>query len=682
MINKIITLGKSILNQEKYYHSDTTDAEKNNMFLKSQMITPRSSKNEDNTYVFDRMAIVINFDLVNEKIEIKASEIECSKNNYAYFSAFTPNTPNGAKIFLTSNSLNKILENVFENQLLYKAKNDKRSKYLENVIPDNYWQFISSISKKFYIEPIKNENNKVSREEKINVLNSEYFDNFNKEMSILENINSTIFNKDKGLDKLPVIGTDCNNIFMITFNNQTIQEYENGKYYQSYLNICLYDFLDRFYLEKGITGNNNICHNCSKNTKLTKDSVVPWKFIVPQVLCSENLNIKYSHYTFSICRDCLVELLVGIKTLENNLSNKMFGLDNYIIPYQIENESLEYLTYKKVMNLFKDYNYPNYSQLNEISGDLGRANRRDLKFDVMFYYHNKQQFDILKLISNIEASSIIAKFNLFNEYTTKYRLNEIEILDSKKNYLGDNSLTFSTLRYSLVKSWYSTKSKLDFNNYGKKLIDLFDKFVTNGRFSELTLIKDFVTIYKGKAKNDNIEVLSAFKMVLFLSIFDELNILKHGGSMENKELTTIVQDVRLVEFLETHSGVYQNDPHKQGLFLLGTIISKIKYAQRDKASNILKKLNFEGINSRKIQSLLVTIDDFYQIYKKNIFLQESLWGCIYDRLQEIEKSSLTSEEIAFYILSGVSYQDYLGIIAGIDKKNETNQGEENENQKQ
>ncbi len=679
MINKIIKLGKSLLKQNKYYNIDTSATEKNNIFLKSQMISPQSYKGEDNNYLIDRMAIVLNFDLVNNKIEIKASEVECSNNNFTYFSAFTPNTPNGAKIFLSSNSLNKILENVFENQLLYKAKNVKQCKYLESIIPDNYWQFISSISKKFYIKPMKDEKNKVSREEKINVLNSIYFDNFNQDMSILENINSIFFKKDKNLDKLPEIGKDCNNIFMITFNNQTIKEYEGGKYYQSYLNLCVFDFLDRFYFEKGTIENKNICHNCSKNTKLTRDSVVPWKFIVPQVLCSENLNKKYSHYNFGICRDCLVELLVGIKTLEKNLSNKMFGLDNYVIPYQIENESLEYLTYTRIMNLFKDYNHPNYTQLKEISVGLNRANRRDLKFDVMFYYHNKQQFDILKLISNIEASSIITKFNLFNEYTAKYRLNEIEIIDNKNNYLGDNSLTFSTLRYSLIKSWYSTKSKLDFNNYGKKLIDMFDKFVTNGKFSKLNLIKDFIDVYKGRANNDKVDALSAFKMVLFLSIFDELNILKHGGSMENKELITTVQDERLVEFLETHNSVYKNDPHKQGLFLLGTIISKIKYAQRDKASNILKKLNFEGINSRKIQSLLVTIYDFYQIYKKNIFLQESLWGCIYDRLHEIEKSSLTSEEIAFYILSGVSYQDYLGIIAGIDKKNETNQGEENEN---
>jgi hypothetical protein len=49
--------------------------------------------------------------------------------------------------------------------------------------------------------------------------------------------------------------------------------------------------------------------------------------------------------------------------------------------------------------------------------------------------------------------------------------------------------------------------------------------------------------------------------------------------------------------------------------------------------------------------------------------------------ESISKEKLTSEEIAFYILSGIAYQDYLGIIAGIDKKNKTNQGDQNETTK-
>ncbi len=679
MINKIMKLGYSVLDKEKYYDEDTTIIEKNSILLKSQMITPRSHQNKDGSYLLDRRAIILNFNLDAKKIEIKLSEKDCYEKNIEYFSAFSPNTPNGAKIFFSSNNLTKILENVFENQLTYINQYDVRKNFLNSIISEDYMKFLKFMSKVFYNEPARNDKNKISSEAKIDVLNKKYFESYDDELKIIENINKFFFNKEKDLDKLPTIGKNCNNIFMITLNNQTIEEYEKGKFFQSYSNLCLYDFFDRFYIEEGIPGTKNICHNCGEFGKLTKNSVVPLKFIVPLTLCSENLKEKYAYNSFSICRNCLIQLLVGIKTLENDLDIKMFGLDSYLIPYQSENESLDYYMYKQVMNLFKNNNQTHYTLLEELSKKLSRANKRNQQFDIMFYYHNKQQFDILKLVSNIEASSIIKKFKVIDKYSKEYELQEIEISDEKKTYIGNNSLTFSTLRLLLIKSKYSTKSKLEFKNYGKKLIDLFDKFTTNRKFSELTLIKDFITIYKGRLINDKVDKLSALKMVLFLSIFDELGILKHGGNMENNELITAVQDKKIVEFLEKHNSVYKNNPHKQGLFLLGTIISKIKYAQKDKSSNILKRINFEGINSRKIQSLLQIIQDLYQIYKKEIFLHETLWGCIYDRLQEIENSKLTSEEIAFYILTGVAYQDYLGIIAGIDKKNKTNQGDQNEN---
>lgn len=679
MINKIINLGQAVLEKEKYYDDDTAISLKNSIILRTQMITPKSYQQDDDTYLMNRKAIILNFNLEDKKIEIKLSIRDCYEKNLEYFSAFTPNTPNGAKIFLSSNTLAKSIENIFNNQILYISKSEKRQKYIKNIISEDYIVFLKSISQIFYDDPVKNDKNKIDSESKINVLKKELFNNYDKELSIIENINFDFFNKEKNLEKVPMVGKVCNNIFMITFNNQTIKEFEGGKYYQDYLNICLYDFVDRFYIEEGVAGTDNICHNCGKQGKVTKNSVVPWKFIVPLKLTSENLNSNYSHNNFSICRDCLIKLLVGIKTLENNYSNKLFGLDNYLIPTQIEKNDLNCDIYIKIMLLFKNYNKPNYTQLEEISQIMNRAERRNLNFDIMFYYHNKQQFDVLRLITNVESGSIIEKFRLIDKYSEENRLDEIDIRDKNKKYVGNNSLTFSTLRFSIIKSKYSTKSNLDFKNYGKKLIDLVDKFVSNERFSELTLIKDFVDIYKGRLNNNNIDNLSAFKMVLFLSIFDELNILKHGGNMENKEIITTIQDEKLVMFLERHNSVYKNDPHKQGLFLLGTIISKIKYAQEDKSSNILKRINFEGINTRKVQSILTTIQEFYQIYKKKIYLQESLWGCIYDRLQEIEKSKLTSEEISFYILSGISYQDYLGIIAWIDNKNKITQGEENGN---
>jgi len=675
MINKMMTLGEVILKKVNYYGETKSEAEKIGFLLKSQMIAPISKQKKDNSYIFDRKAIVLNFNMENKTSEFKLSTMECYEKNIEYFKAFTPNTPNGAKIFFCSNTLEKILENVFDNQLLYIAKNKKRTEYLKTLISEDYISFVKELSNAFYNPPaIDAKKNKSTKDIKLDVLKKECIANFDSNYSIVENFNFTFMKKNKLTSTFPKQNVDCNNMFLITFNDQTIDEYENGKYLESYLNLCYYDFITRFYHEDGIS--KKLCHNCGKQGKISKNSVVPWKFIAPISLCSERLNDKLAYNSFGICEECLIKLLVGINLLKENLSDRLFGLPNYIIPTGIEPQSLEYVDYVKVMRLFESKNNSYQQQINDINERLKKTNRKNLNFDLMFYYHNKQQFDILKLINNVDYKHLARKFMLFDEVSHNYKLDLIP--DYNKS--GNQSLTFADLRYSLIISKLSSMGKLEFNNYGQKLIILLESFANNKKISLINIIKDFVSIYKKRINIDKEDRLSAFKMVLFITIFNELGILKHGGKMENKEMLTKIQDERLVAFLQNHAIVYNNNPHKQGLFLLGTIISKIKYAQKDKASNILKRLNFESINSRKIHSLVKTIHSFYQIYKKDIFLNESLWGCTSDRLQGIEESKLTSDEITFYILSGISYQDYVGILAGIEKKNNTKQGDQNEDQ--
>jgi len=102
--------------------------------------------------------------------------------------------------------------------------------------------------------------------------------------------------------------------------------------------------------------------------------------------------------------------------------------------------------------------------------------------------------------------------------------------------------------------------------------------------------------------------------------------------------------------------------------LLGTVISKITYQQKDKSSNFLKKLNFGGMSARRIALLISQVKEFSEIYKKKIYEESGVWGNIMDRLQGIHESGMKPDEILFYILTGISFEDYLGIKRSYDKK--------------
>lgn len=135
-------------------------------------------------------------------------------------------------------------------------------------------------------------------------------------------------------------------------------------------------------------------------------------------------------------------------------------------------------------------------------------------------------------------------------------------------------------------------------------------------------------------------------------------------------------------FFQAHQAIYESNVHRQGLFLLGTVISQIIYAQKKSAekagaktererklsSTFMKKINLNGIPARRVDRLVGEVKNFAAIYDDSIYEERGIWGNIMDRLQGIEESGMKGEEIVFYILTGISYANYIGIKKGIEKK--------------
>jgi len=198
------------------------------------------------------------------------------------------------------------------------------------------------------------------------------------------------------------------------------------------------------------------------------------------------------------------------------------------------------------------------------------------------------------------------------------------------------------------------------------------------------MIGGFTSIYRRRflKKDGYTDRLSPLKMVCFLTILNERNLLKEGTGMNRIQPNTEILKQEYRDFFATHAAVYESDFHRQGLFLLGVLISRIAYAQKIKgegrkdSSTFLAKLNYDGIMPRRVQKLVAEVKKFAVIY--NIYQEPELWGTITDRLQGIDTSSMKPDETVFYILTGISFESYLGKKKGNENRmKETQQGEDN-----
>lgn len=143
------------------------------------------------------------------------------------------------------------------------------------------------------------------------------------------------------------------------------------------------------------------------------------------------------------------------------------------------------------------------------------------------------------------------------------------------------------------------------------------------------------------------------------------------------------------EFFDAHREIYGENSYRQGLFLAGVFISRIANEQQKKskknaaeaggggkkaASTFIGKLNYKGIAPRQVMNLIGQIQEYLVIY--NVFIESGLKGNMMDRLQGIENSRMKAEEILFYILTGISFEDYRRQKYFIENKNQITEDEE------
>ncbi|MBU1635226.1 hypothetical protein KJ762_12055 [bacterium] len=665
MINNFKNIGKAVLKKSGYYDTDD-EMEKRKMFLLHQSVIPRIRKDKSDNAILDGKAICFNLDLKNRRLNIQLSDRELTETNREYYLGFRLGAPKDKKKFLSTNNADTIYSALFKETVEYiddKLQKTSSRDWIGNNIKNNYRILMENVFRDFYTK----DQHFIQKGNKKEV---EFYLNYNLLIDSQKDIFLKIFHDGFEDDKskvsinelynrfinklyLSVDSKDTKNfpsLYMILFDGERIFDYENGKYAKDYINLCYYDLQHRFTAEKSIK--DKVCHVCKESKNVIQDIPIPMKFYgTTNYLNFENLSNSSAYKSFAICNDCLIEVQTGMKHIVDKFSKRLFDTYCYLIPHVDQFEDFNEKVFKQIIDVLNKSKQEYKNEIVQIKALLKETNRKNALFDLMFYFSpvGSQQFDVHKLISNIELNNLIYKLNFFDDYSDIYALTKI----GDKNY----SLTISDLRYYLFPSFFSHGKNPDFNIFGKNLLNFLEGFLTDRKIDYYEMVSRFVEIYRRRMNNDKLDSLAPFKMVLALTIFIKLNILKKGAAMKEGASVTDVSKEEYRIFFETHEDIYSNNMYRQGLFLLGTVISKIKNAQKEKSSNFLKKLNFNGMLTRRIPNLVNQVREFSNIYK--VFEEKGIWGNIMDRLQGIEKSDMKPDEVVFYLLTGISFDDYL-----------------------
>lgn len=676
MISAMKMLGKSILLRAGYYESED-ESKKREIYLKHQSIIPRQSEKRE------KFAVALNFDMQTSEFDIFLDE-EITPGNRDVFFAFSLGAPKDKKKFLSTNSMAGFYTKTFDDALTYiesRRNNRKTGQWFSENISENYDRLMKKIRDVFYQKgekgyELKTEMILAEKQEALHTMAdrlNEQQKNPEKTIPVEALMNSFINQKllggsGKSTEKFPPI-------VLAKFDGKSILENELLR--TSYINLVYFDLFERFFSVD--TQKDKYCHVCGKKADVIGEVPFKMKFYgITNHLYFENLDNKGAYKSFSICRNCLGEVLTGMKFITDELRDFLLGVPCYLVPSMESPEESFKKKYKSIFKLLKK-NKSFHQEIQEIEKLVKKSDRKNFHFHLLFYFSPpaSQAFDILKLISDIDYRGLVSKMKLIDDINEKWDLSLLK-----------NSISLNDMRYLLFPS-NDSHPKPDTALYRKDILDLLEAFIHGYPVSYPVLVKRFMTIYRLKFNRDKSRFADAFKMILLLSLFNQIHPLKGVEPMAPIEgnPVTEIKNPDYQSFFDAHPSIYQKDYHRQGLFLLGTVINSIVSAQRKKAtkgegeeggpkkgrklsSTFMKKLNYSGIPGRRVSRLVAEAQNFYQIYDKEIYKVPGIWGNVMDRLQGIETSSMKPEEIVFYILTGISFAGYLGMKKGLEKKEE------------
>lgn len=602
--------------------------------------------------------VIINLDTKNKRIDL-ITERDLREEDINLI--FPPQSPRGKKIDFNTNSLKYHVENTIPDLIRYiDEKMESRERF------SKFRNILKKINEEFY------------KKGKLN------FDLISKK----ENCSDF---EELLLTRLGISKREYNdyNAFFLYIDGKSI---ESQDFFEDYLNIKYHQLIGQFFEGKKLISEEKESHLSTKKTKITKNVSFLTKFYMTheeKPVFFENTDISNTYKAFTVNQETFEQLLLGTDYVYKNLRQNLLGVSCLIIPKSDLFISKLRKNTEKIKNSFENLKEKGYKKEERKVQEISYHETKNWKFDLMFYEKDQSAFNVFRIVNDLSYFNISEIANNIKEINKEIKNMKIKSLENY--HFNINSI------WKVYYQWLKFgKSNDDRKIYRREMLDLIETIFRKRKIKKRRLFKKIIYNLKENyhnSKNNDKKNNKEVDMWLFFDTINYLKFLSYLGIMENERaiqqrdlFTRDISNEELKKYFSLNSELFSLENEKgierQGLVILGYFVNKIVYAQLKKnpkrSKTFVEKINFDGIKKEDIKKFLPKVVDYLEMYKKDIIYKEdTLFAEMQDRLNYIEKSTLTKEEIVYHILLGNFLGKWIGIKRGEEKtENENNKNEE------
>ncbi|NPA54439.1 MAG: TIGR02556 family CRISPR-associated protein [Aquificae bacterium] len=382
---------------------------------------------------------------------------------------------------------------------------------------------------------------------------------------------------------------------------------------------------------------NGVCSICGEKKDLVFATSQLYTFFTTDKECyiAGGFSKKDAWKNFPVCKDCFLKADFGRKFIENNLKFKFYSRDYYLIPHLIldTKEALEEINEilsfdrKNIKSLSKEEKKKYFADKDEILDIV-----KDYKDIITFY------FLFLKGGSTADKDRIL----LLVEDVLPSRIHKVfEVKEKVENTFNIDNYTFGKINQFLTE-------------FDKLLFEVIDKIFREGKLDYKAILKIFIKKIRQHFTNSSKDIRETLSLTkdatANIFFFKELSLINfEDGTMEKSRFDEIFEKV----------GGALNTPAKRGIFLLGALtqmLLNIQGAERE-STPFWKQLKGLKMNEEDIKGLLPKVINKLQEYGKLDKGKKELAKEISKYLLQQEKFGLTTDEINFYFVAGMSFAD-------------------------
>lgn len=440
---------------------------------------------------------------------------------------------------------------------------------------------------------------------------------------------------------------------------------------KEYRNLVAHEKVDALFSDS----QKGTCGACGLNKPVTSNTTrLKFKYYITDKLnFAHGLNKKNFTTNLSLCSPCYKQLLAAealvIKFLSTRIGLGAGGLSLYIIPGFLFEFNLNYNKLEQWLNDIK-LKFETLSEFNEKlikleerfeSHQERKAKNDNYILNFLFYQRSQAELKVLDLIQDVPPS----RLNAIGEVTSRIHDLGNQLLGESRHWILD----FNKIYY-LFPPKYDKKANKAIQY--REILQIFESIFTGKPLDYNLVMKEFLELiqlhYYGRyeqyrfAKPKDVEdqfiqlLFAVLRANLFMAYARKLRIMDTGGIIVDVSNwfveESIKEYIKEVGFNECQSG----------LFLLGYLLGEVanaQYSENKKSKPVLSKLNYQGMDLKRIYILSLEIFEKLQQYKKLDPKTEKIHAQFKKIMDKhIKNWPLSHIENVFYILSGYAFNTY------------------------